>query len=145
MKRNALVAFGLLVLLVPASTILGKNISQVSNVSIVKENKVTIEQARKTALKKVDGTVEDEYTIEDDDEKVTAYVFIIKAKTGKIFEVQIDANNGNVLSSDEQMEDSDSEDPEVVETDEDTTTTYENTTEETIEEPEVETPPFRLM
>jgi uncharacterized membrane protein YkoI len=112
MKRNALVAFGLLLSLVSASAVMGKEVRNVSNFSVSNQANITAEQAKKIALKRVEGTVEDEYTIEDEDEKVTTYVFVIKNKAGKIFEVQIDAKDGKVLSVDEQTEEAeDTEDP----------------------------------
>lgn len=120
MKKNMLVIFGLLVSLVSAGAVSAKSISQNKNVAAVRSTaKVTQEQARKNALKKVPGAIEDEYTIEDEDENVTTYVFIIKDKKGKNFEVQIDANDGKVLSSEEQTEEIDDPEnlPAVVETD----------------------------
>lgn len=107
MRKNALVVLGILTSLVSAGGVFGKNISAVSNSAVIKQEKITVEQARKIALKKVEGTVEDEYTIEDEDENVTTYVFVIKNNKGKSFEVQVDANNGNILSSDEINEDTD--------------------------------------
>lgn len=72
--------------------------------------KITLEQARKIALKKVEGTVEDEFSIEDDEGNVTDYIFYIKDKNGKTWEVQIEAEKGAVISA-EMQEDEDSEDP----------------------------------
>lgn len=114
MKRNAFVVLGLLLSIVSVGTVVGKNVSfQKGNSVIAKQVKITIEEARKIALKKVDGKVEDEFSMEDDDENVTAYVFIIKTKEGKSFEVQIDADKGDVLSSEEIVEEPDVEDPSV--------------------------------
>ncbi|MEZ5343974.1 MAG: PepSY domain-containing protein [Pyrinomonadaceae bacterium] len=70
--------------------------------------KITLEQARKNALKKIEGKVEDEYSLEDDDGKTTSYVFIIKRKDAKRFEVEIDAEDGKVLSA-EEIEEGDTE------------------------------------
>ncbi len=120
MKKIALVTFGLLLSLVSTGTVSAKSISQNKNVAAVSSTaKVTQEQARKTALKNVVGTVEDEYTFEDENENVTTYVFVIKDKKGKHFEVQIDANDGKVLSSEEQIEEINNSEnqPAVVETD----------------------------
>ncbi len=105
MKKNALTAIGLLILLVSAGVVFGKDTSRFENVNIAKQVKVTVEQARKTALKKVDGKIADEYTIEDEDESVISFVFIIKSKEAKTFEVQIDANTGEVVSSEEITDD----------------------------------------
>ncbi len=114
MKKNVLTALGLLILLVSTGVVFGKNVKQVNNVNAAKSAKITIEQARKIALKKVEGKIEDEYTIENEDESVISFVFIIKNKEGKTFEVQVDADNGEILSAEEQkedMEDQDSEEP----------------------------------
>ena len=150
MKKNALVAFGLLISLVPAGTILGKEISQVSSFAVVKKASITMEQARKNALKRVAGQVEDEYSIEDEDGSVTTYVFIIKSANGKTYEVQIDAANGNVLSADEQVmyEGEDSEDtPPADETpmvSDEMTNTEEPEPTEPVEDVEVEQPPVTI-
>ncbi len=109
MKKNAFLVFGLLLSVFSAGAVVGKTVSTENNYATVKLDKITLEQARKFALKKVDGTVEDEYTIEDENENITTYVFVIKDKKGKTFEVQIDATNGDVLSSDEVSTDSDEE------------------------------------
>ncbi|REJ75657.1 MAG: hypothetical protein DWQ47_09320 [Acidobacteria bacterium] len=66
--------------------------------------KITLEQARKIALKKVEGTVEDEFSIEDDEGNVTDYIFYIKDKKGKTWEVQIGAEKGDIVSAEEQEE-----------------------------------------
>lgn len=71
---------------------------------------ITIEEARKIALKRVPGEIEDEYSIEDDEGKTTDYIFYIKDKKGKTWEVQIDAAKGTVVSAEEQTEE-DAEDP----------------------------------
>lgn len=113
MKKYALVAFVLLISIVSVGAVLGKEISTVSNFSSAKLAKITQEEAKKIALKKVAGTVEDEYTIEDDDGNVTTYVFVIKDKKEKTFEVQVDAKDGKILSAEEVTEETeDSEDPE---------------------------------
>lgn len=72
--------------------------------------KITLEEARKIALKKVEGTVEDEFSIEDDEGKVTDYIFYIKDKKGKTWEVQIGAEKGEVVSA-EMLEEEDSDVP----------------------------------
>ncbi|MGI8670085.1 MAG: PepSY domain-containing protein [Aridibacter sp.] len=110
MKKNVLVACGLLILLVSTGVVFGNNVSVKSNnLNIIKQAKITIEQARKIALKKVDGKIEDEYTIENEDETVISFVFVIKNKAGKSFEVQVDADDGEIISAEEQIEDSDEE------------------------------------
>lgn len=112
MKKNVFIVLGLLISLASVSVVLGQSVSpEKTNAAVAKQKKVPVEQARKNALKKVDGNIEDEFTIEDEDESVTAYVFIIKNKQGKTFEVQIDAENGAVLSSEEYVEDSDEDTP----------------------------------
>lgn len=68
-----------------------------SNPTIVKPTKITVEQARKIALKKIDGKIEDEYTIEEEDETIFAYVFIIRDANKKMFEIQVEAESGEVL------------------------------------------------
>ena len=77
-----------------------------------KKTSVTLEEARKIALKRVAGEIEDEFTLEDDDGNATAYVFVIKDKKKKVWEVQIGAEKGDVQSVEEQeSDDEDSEDP----------------------------------
>lgn len=106
MKKNAFVACGLFILLVSTGVVFGNNVSVKSNdLNISKQSKITIEQARKIALKKIEGKIEDEYTIENEDETVISYVFVIKNKEGKSFEVQVDADDGEILSSEEQTDD----------------------------------------
>ncbi len=109
MKRNALIILGILASLVSTGIVFGKDISIVNKSVVIKQTKITVDEARKIALKKIDGKVEDEYTIEDEDENVTTFVFVIKNNKGKTFEVQVDANNGNVLNVDELSSDSDEE------------------------------------
>lgn len=112
MKKNALVVLGLLVSLVSAGAVVGKSISpENSSLMIAQAVKITLEQARKIALKRVDGSIEEEFTIEDEEENITTYVFIIKDKKDKSFEVQIDAENGAVLSVEEIVEEADDDEP----------------------------------
>lgn len=112
MKKNALVVLGLLVSLVSAGAVVGKSISpENSSPMIAQAVKITLEQARKIALKRVDGSIEEEFTIEDEEENITTYVFIIKDKKDKSFEVQIDAENGAVLSVEEIVEEADDDEP----------------------------------
>jgi hypothetical protein len=73
---------------------------------------VTIEEARKIALKKVPGTVEDEFSLEDDDGNTTAYIFVIKDAKKKVWEVQVGASKGDIVSVEEQeSDDEDTDDP----------------------------------
>ena len=101
MKKNALVTLGLVFLFAVSSFGYAPNgIALTSSVSATTE-KVTIDEARKTALKKVPGTVDDEFWLEDDDEKITTFVFVIKNKEGKKFGVHVDANLGTVTTVEE--------------------------------------------
>jgi hypothetical protein len=73
---------------------------------------VTIEEARAIALKKVPGTVEDEFSLEDDDGNTTGFIFVIKDAKKKVWEVQIGAAKGDIVSVEEQeTEDEDADDP----------------------------------
>lgn len=72
--------------------------------------RITLEQARKIALKRIEGTVEDEFSIEDDEGNATDYIFYIKDKKGKTWEVQIGAEKGDVVSA-EMQPDEDEDDP----------------------------------
>lgn len=94
MKKNALVVVVLLISLVLVSVAFGKDVSKTESNSTA----ITIEQARRIALLKVSGTIQNEYSIQDEDENITMYVFSIKDNQGRIFEVQVDANRGEVLS-----------------------------------------------
>lgn len=73
---------------------------------------VSMDEARKIALKRVPGEVQDEFTIEDDDGNLTAFMFVIKDSKKKVWEVQIGAEKGDVQSVEQQEpEDDDSGDP----------------------------------
>jgi uncharacterized membrane protein YkoI len=137
MKKNALVTLGFLVSLVSAGVVVGQDFTFVSNFTVSESAKVTVEQARAIALKRVEGKVEDEYAIEDEDENITAYVFIIKNKQDKTFEVQVSAADGKIISVEEQKEEEEeSEDPpatEEVESTEVETTEVETTEVESTE------------
>ncbi|MEZ5306310.1 MAG: PepSY domain-containing protein [Pyrinomonadaceae bacterium] len=76
-----------------------------------KSTKITVEEARKIALKKVAGTIEDEFTLEDDEGAVDTFVFVIKSKDEKIFEVQIGAEKGEVISVEEYVDEGDETPP----------------------------------
>ena len=71
--------------------------------------KITIEDARKIALKKVEGVIDDEFPVEDEDGKVVEYIFYIKTKYKKLWSVQVDAVKGEILSVEEQEPDSSQE------------------------------------
>ena len=70
-----------------------------------KSTKITLEAARKLALKRVEGTVDDEFPVEDVNGKVVEYIFYIKTKDKKFWSVQIDAEKGEILSVEEQEPD----------------------------------------
>ncbi len=109
-SNRSIVVFGLSILV--AAFLLG-SVSTGKVVHAAKSGKalaITLEEARKIALKRVPGTVEDEYSIEDDEGKVTDYIFYIKDKKGKTWEVQIEAEKGTVVSAEEQSDD-DEDDP----------------------------------
>lgn len=76
-----------------------------------KAPKVTLEEARKIALKKVPGTVDEEFSIEDEDGEVTDYIFYVKDKKGKVWEIQIGAEKGEIVSAELLEGEEDSEDP----------------------------------
>lgn len=106
MNKNALVTFGLFISLAAgtnaAGIVPGKDFSNPARTAAAETSGITVEQARRIALQRVAGTIEDEYTLDDENENVTAYVFLIKNNQGNRVEIQIDANNGNVLSLNEQ-------------------------------------------
>lgn len=108
MKRSTLASLVSIVVLgfVMAIPVTVLAVSASDTVS-AKAVKVTMEQARKIALKKVAGEIEDEYEVEDDDGEITGWVFIIKTKESKIFEVEVEAKDGKVVRSEEQKDDED--------------------------------------
>lgn len=72
---------------------------------MVKQAKITMEQAKATALQKVPGEIiEGELEME---KGKLVYSFDIKAADGKIMEVWIDAKNGKILRASEDTEDDD--------------------------------------
>jgi uncharacterized membrane protein YkoI len=105
MNKYALVTFGLLISLAAGTAgvanVFGKT-GLTPDRTAAETSGITVEQARRIALQRVAGTIEDEYTLDDEDENVTAYVFLIKNNQGNRVEIQIDANNGNVLNINEQ-------------------------------------------
>jgi uncharacterized membrane protein YkoI len=68
---------------------------------------VSMEQARKAALQRVAGEVEDEWEDEDDDGNVIGYVFQIRKEDSKLFEVKVSKETGKVTSAEEVVEDED--------------------------------------
>lgn len=111
MNKNALVVSGLVVLLALSGSGFGMSVVSPAASFVAESAKLTADEARKIALKRVPGTVEDEYTFEDDNGDVETYVFIIKKSDEKIFEVQIGAEKGDVISVEEYTDDDSSEDP----------------------------------
>ncbi|NNE98109.1 MAG: hypothetical protein HKN25_03720 [Pyrinomonadaceae bacterium] len=133
MKNNALVAFGLLVSLASAGVIVAQDASDIQEISVVVNAEVTKEQARKIALKRVPGTVEDEYTVDDDDGNLVAYAFLIKNKEDKMFEVQVSSVDGRIISVEEQKNE-DEEDPDPTEEESTESEPVEETEDEATEE-----------
>lgn len=70
-----------------------------------KEATVTREQARATALQRVPGEIQEE-EIEKENGKLV-WAFDIKDANGKIFDVEVDAKTGAVLTAEEDNEDED--------------------------------------
>src|SRR5438132_539691 len=66
------------------------------NAKLAKDAKITMQQARTTALKRVSGTIE-EGELEKENGKLV-YSFDIRTSDGEITEVQVDAKNGEVVS-----------------------------------------------
>lgn len=99
MKNNKLVAFGLLVSFgLVGGVNAQETVSQVNTNSVViAKAKVTIEEARKIALKKAEGKIEEEFNLEEEGGKVIAYVFKIRQANKKVMEVQVDSTNGAIL------------------------------------------------
>ena len=122
MKKIALVALVCVVLLAFVAVAMVGTVSVgANNFAVANDTKLTVEQARKIALKKVDGKVVNEFTIEDDEDNIVSYVFVITAKTGKTFEVEVDAAKGTIVGVEEVTEEEDTstveaEEVEVVET-----------------------------
>ena len=70
------------------------------NTEMIKSAKITMEQARATALKKASGNIESE-ELEMEHNKLV-YSFDIRNSKGTITEVQIDAKNGKIVSVEEE-------------------------------------------
>ena len=104
MKKNALATLGIFAILsTGAIGISAKNLVLVNPGKTVISTalKVDAVQARKIALKKIDGKITEEFTIEDEDETVIAFVFQIETNAKKKFEVQVDADSGEVVYAEE--------------------------------------------
>lgn len=70
-----------------------------------KQAKITMEQAREIALKRVNGTITEE-DLEKEKGRLQ-YSFDIRDSSGKVFDVEIDAKTGQVLKAVEDTEDED--------------------------------------
>lgn len=70
--------------------------AQKENAKLTKEAKITMEQARETALKRAPGKIE-EGELEKENGKLV-YSFDIRTSDGMITEVQVDAKNGEIVS-----------------------------------------------
>jgi uncharacterized membrane protein YkoI len=77
-----------------------------------KEAKITMEQAKEIALKRVPGTITDQ-DLEKERGKLM-YSFDIRDANGKVFDVEIDAKTGKVLKAVEDNEDDDNQDDRLV-------------------------------
>ena len=77
---------------------------------LAKEAKITMEQARAIALKRVPGTITEEDL--ERERGTLQYAFDIKDASGKVFDVEIDAKTGKVLKAAEDKEDEDKNDNE---------------------------------
>lgn len=73
-----------------------------------KEAKITMQQAKEIALKRIPGTITDE-DLEKERGKLM-YSFDIRDESGKVFDVEIDAKTGKVLKAIEDSEDDDDDD-----------------------------------
>lgn len=70
--------------------------AQKENTKLAKEAKITMEQARETALKRAPGKIE-EGELEKENGKLV-YSFDIRTSDGMITEVQVDAKSGEIVS-----------------------------------------------
>lgn len=75
---------------------------------LAKQAKITIEQARKTALEKVAGTIiEEEIEMEDG---ILVYSIEIRDANRKVFDVEVNAKTGEIVRVEEETEDDDDDD-----------------------------------
>jgi len=96
-KRNRVVAGVLILSGVAGTGLASTNVRVQNDLSITVTAKVTIEEAEKTALAKVPGTLDDKWGLENDNGEIVTYVFFIKDKAGKFFGVHIDVSKGTVI------------------------------------------------
>jgi len=73
-----------------------------------KNVKITMEQARASALARISGTVIDE-ELEKEDGRLQ-YAFDIRTSEGKVFDVEIDAQSGEVIKAVQDDDDDDKDD-----------------------------------
>jgi len=105
MKKQALVTVGLFVFVAfTTGNAFALQNSPVATSAFTVAAKVTVAEARKIALAKVDGKVEDTYIVEDEDGKAFAHAFVIKNKAGKYVEVQVSIEKGEIISVEEYSE-----------------------------------------
>lgn len=102
MKKIALVTLVFVVLLAFVAVAMAGTVSiETNNFAAANQEKLTVEQARKIALKRVEGKIVNEFTIEDDEDNIVSYVFVIIDKNGKTFEVEVEAEKGTVVGVEE--------------------------------------------
>ncbi len=70
--------------------------------------KITVEQARKTALERVSGTIIEE-EIEKENGKIV-YSIEVKEANGKVFDVEVDAETGVIVKVEQEDEDDEDDD-----------------------------------
>jgi len=105
MKNKALVTSGMVVSLVFANGVFGQAAipQKNQNSAVVKSAGITVDEARKIALKKVDGKIEEEFPLEDGG-KVVVYVFMIRNAKNKVIEVQVEPTKGGIVYAEENAE-----------------------------------------
>ncbi|MDH3530419.1 MAG: hypothetical protein OEQ28_12710 [Acidobacteriota bacterium] len=98
MKKIALVVLVFVLVVVGSIAVSAQTAApQASNTVAGQSAELTLEKARELALKKRVGTVEEEFTLEDEHGKLFCYVFKIRDAKKKLYEVQIAASDGEVL------------------------------------------------
>lgn len=95
MKSKKLIVIGILsfLLLFASASVFAQ---EKTNSKLAKQARITMEQARETALKRAPGKIE-EGELEKENGKLV-YSFDIRTSDGMITEVQVDAKNGEVVS-----------------------------------------------
>ena len=116
MKRLLVIAFCVAGALVFTAGVFAGSACNTANMAFEDIDTVTMEEARKIALEKVPGEIEDEYADENDDGDVIGYVFSIRKEDGKLFEVSVDAADGKITNVEEIDEEEEDEDPPADET-----------------------------